>query len=204
MYIDWNKRLYHGSNAIVKKPDLSLSREDIDFGIGFYLTTDINMAKKWASSKAKSIVNTYSICTDNLNIYTFSLDKEWLEYIRACREYGDEIQEIKNRYNEYDILIGPTADDKLFDTVQQYLDGELSSETAVKYLNVAGYANQIVLKTQKAVDAITFVTSKELYGLEKQQIKQISRQDRRNALDLLNKIKKEEVLQKSNGGIMHE
>lgn len=193
MKMNWNDMLYHGSNAVISNPDLSKSREDIDFGIGFYLTKDKTMASKWAATKAVSILNTYRLDLDNLNIYTFNLDEEWLEYVRACRQYGDNYEEITAKYDEYDVLIGATADDKLFDTVQQYLDGEISAETAIKYLNVAGFSEQVVLKTQKAINALTLVFSKEIKGAEKQHYRQISRQDREQALDKLNQLKKQEV-----------
>ncbi len=193
MKMNWNDMLYHGSNAVISNPDLSKSREDIDFGIGFYLTKDKTMASKWAATKAVSILNTYRLNLDNLNIYTFNLDEEWLEYVRACRQYGDHYEEITAKYDAYDVLIGATADDKLFDTVQQYLDGEISAETAIKYLNVAGFSEQVVLKTQKAINALTLVFSKEIKGAEKQHYRQISRQDRQQALDKLNQLKKQEV-----------
>ena len=48
------KTLYHGSNVEVKRGDFSKSREDIDFGIGFYLTEDERMAKKWEPRHAVS------------------------------------------------------------------------------------------------------------------------------------------------------
>lgn len=41
-----------------ENPDLDNSREDVDFGVGFYTTQNKEMAKKWASSKRKSTINT--------------------------------------------------------------------------------------------------------------------------------------------------
>ena len=114
------KTLYHGSNVEVKRGDFSKSREDIDFGIGFYLTEDERMAKKWACSRAKSILNCYTINLANLSTYQFGLDEEWLLYIKANRIREDGCEDILSKYSEYDVLIGPTADDKLFDTVQLY------------------------------------------------------------------------------------
>lgn len=183
-------KLYHGSNCIVERGDLSKSRENIDFGQGFYLTEDKMMAKKWASSRVRSIVNEYILDIKNLNIYFFSLDKEWLEYVRANRGYGPNQNEIIEQYSKYDIIIGPTADDKLFDTVQQYLDGYLAPSRAIKYLNVAGYANQVVLKTEKALNQCSFLKAKEIVGAEKQDAKNKSVQDRIDAHRKLDELKK--------------
>ena len=47
--------LYHGSNVVIKNPISTKGRSDVDFGSGFYLTADKNMARKWASNKKQSI-----------------------------------------------------------------------------------------------------------------------------------------------------
>ena len=74
--------LYHGTGATFENPDLDNSREDVDFGVGFYTTQNKEMAKKWASSKRKSTINTYSFNRiSDLKIYTFKLDEEWLDFV---------------------------------------------------------------------------------------------------------------------------
>ena len=50
-------KVYHGSNCEVKEPSLSYGREDADFGIGFYVTTDVEMAEKWAARRSNPIIN---------------------------------------------------------------------------------------------------------------------------------------------------
>lgn len=40
--------LYHGSNIEVKNPQIIKSRRLLDFGVGFYLTSDYEQVKKWA------------------------------------------------------------------------------------------------------------------------------------------------------------
>ena len=182
------KTLYHGSNVEVKKGDFSKSREDIDFGVGFYLTEDERMAKKWACNKVTSVLNRYSINLEGLNTYKFNLDEEWLLYIKANRLQEDGYEEIVSKYSQYDVLVGPTADDKLFDTIQLYLDGYISAEQTVQFLNVAGYSNQVVLKTDKALDKCHFVSSKEIVGGEKTEFKKWARQDRIDANKKLDEL----------------
>ena len=76
MKLEQYQHLYHGSNRIVKTPDLQLSREDIDFGVGFYLTDNAKEAKQWSAFRVTPVLNEYSLDTENLQIYTFRLDKE--------------------------------------------------------------------------------------------------------------------------------
>ena len=193
MKLEQYQHLYHGSNRIVKTPDLQLSREDIDFGVGFYLTDNAKEAKQWSAFRVTPVLNEYSLDTENLQIYTFRLDKEWLEYVRACRDYGENREEIKDVYETYDVLIGPTADDRLFYTVQQYLDGELDAESLIRYLNAAGYATQVVLKTQKAVNALHFIAAKQLSESEKQIEKQMVKEIRIQARNKVNAMKRQEL-----------
>ena len=39
--------VYHGTTAIIEKPDIKHSKKYLDFGAGFYLTTYEEQAKKW-------------------------------------------------------------------------------------------------------------------------------------------------------------
>lgn len=193
MQIPWNQQpLYHGSNQTIKNPDLQHSRIDIDFGPGFYTTNDILMAKKWSSSKTKSIINMYRMPSiNNLNIYQFDLSEEWLHYIKANRGYGDNIDTILNQYSQYDIIIGPTADDKLFSTIQEYLDEMIDAYTTLHCLNAAKYSNQIVFKTEKAIQQLKFQETLALNPIEQKEMRQLVRQTRTDANLLVKKIKQE-------------
>ena len=92
------------------------------------------MAEKWAVTKAIPIINSYRFKGYGLSIYEFKLDKEWLEFVKANRNVDNP--ELLKKYNKYDVLIGPMADDKLYDTIGEYIDGIITANEAVKYLNV--------------------------------------------------------------------
>ena len=177
--------LYHGSSSEVKIPDLSKSRVDIDFGVGFYLTEDDRMAKKWAAGKSTSYINTYNLNEEGLSIHKFSLDKEWLDFVKDNRMLLQN-----DKYSGYDVLIGPTADDKLYDTLREYLDGTMTANETLKVLDCLGFSEQIVLKTQKAIDKLTFVQAKQLHGMEQQAYRNIIRSDRREAANKTLELKR--------------
>lgn len=44
-----NLIVYHGSDNIIDNPEHNGGRNFSDFGLGFYITTNIEMAKGWAS-----------------------------------------------------------------------------------------------------------------------------------------------------------
>ena len=45
--------LYHGSNIEVCEPRLLKSQRDLDFGKGFYTTSDLGQATSWAMRTAR-------------------------------------------------------------------------------------------------------------------------------------------------------
>lgn len=155
--------VYHGSSQEVQKPNLLHGRVDTDFGLGFYLTEDRKMAEKWAVGKNTSVINKYDLNLEGLNVIRLGLSKQWLEFVTSNRGFSDKTFNIDG----VDVIIGPTADDKMFITISNYMSGFITSEQAIKYLNVANYSDQIVLKTDKALNQISFLESKEIKGFQK-------------------------------------
>lgn len=180
-------RLFHGSDVAVYNPDLIHSREFLDFGKGFYLTKDNVMARKWAATKKPSILTTYSVDFADLECYTFQADSEWLQFVVSNRKNVP----ITKDYSEYDVLIGPTADDKLFNALADYVEGGLSEEVTIKIINGMHFSNQYLFRTEKALGRINYVDSKKLSGEELQDIKERVRDDRINGSKLYISLKQQ-------------
>lgn len=155
--------VYHGSTQKVTSPDFLHSRSDIDFGVGFYLTRDKRMAETWAANKDTSVCNIYDLNTDGLNIVNLGLSQQWLDFVAYNRGFSNKVFDVGN----VDIIIGPTADDKMFNAVMNYLSGAITAQQAIKYINVAGFSKQIVLKTERALENLTFLESREITGYQK-------------------------------------
>ena len=107
--------VYHGSTEIIKAPDILHSYRPLDFGKGFYVTTNIDQAKRWAKRKADlshktvSYINIYELSEEkmDLKIKTFSEDLiEWIDFVCRCRDGGTE-------YLNFDVIKGKVANDKL-------------------------------------------------------------------------------------------
>ncbi len=173
------KIVYHGSSICVATPNISYSRTDIDFGAGFYVTEDETMAKKWACNKENSVLNIYTVDLEGLRVKELNADSEWLQYVLY---YRNEAGELPFDDTQYDVIIGPTADDKLFNTIDMYNDGYLSEEQAIKMINCMNYSSQIVFKKQITLDKhLDFMESKVIQGEEKQTMKEQFRADRKVA-----------------------
>ena len=151
--------LYHGSNVEVKEPKLIPSRRLLDFGAGFYLTSDFEQAKKWAMRTANnrgagvaviSIFEIFEKELDKLNLLVFeSADSEWLRYIAANRT-GKSTNDIS------DVVIGPVANDQAIRTVNNYLKGYFPEDVAIKLLLPQKLKDQYAFRTEKALDILHF------------------------------------------------
>lgn len=145
--------LYHGSTAIINRPDVSFSKAYLDFGKGFYLTSYQKQAEKWALRKGlrqqkNAIVNVYEISDDLKKYNVLQFDKEngkWLDFVCACRK-GELI------YQAYDIVIGAVANDDVFKTVDMYFRGLWDKEKALQELRYYKTNNQICIINQKVID----------------------------------------------------
>ncbi len=65
--------LYHGSEKIIQKPIFGAGNKNNDYGLGFYCTESIELAKEWAcSSELDGYANAYTIDTDGLKILSLT------------------------------------------------------------------------------------------------------------------------------------
>lgn len=143
--------LYHSSNTIVKRPDVSFSRDYLDFGNGFYLTSLREQAQKYGNRFIRREQNAW------LNVYEFDFDPsewrmrkfehyslEWLEFVTKCRMGDDD--------TDYDIIIGGVADDKVIRTLDMFFNGDITAEAALGKLKYEKLNNQYCIRSQKMIN----------------------------------------------------
>lgn len=150
--------LYHAGYVVIEHPDIHYGRKNADFGQGFYTTDNSEFARRWAREKPGTdiIINSYSLDTGNLKVKEFKRDTEWFEYIFANRRMNPDI------YADYDVIIGPIANDTIYDTLGIITSGFLSDEEAMKLLMVGPCFSQIVLKSERAALNLKFISSQAL------------------------------------------
>ena len=154
--------LYHGSNMVVEKPRLIEQNRFLDFGFGFYITTNKAQAENFAQKivirrGGTPTVNVYEI-DDHiggklLKIKRFNApDEEWLDFVSAHRNgtYDGE---------QYDLIIGAVANDDVYRTLQVYSTGLLTKEQALESLRIKKLFDQYVFATNEAISLLKFVKS---------------------------------------------
>ena len=155
-------KVYHGSNVTVDKPDLLHSKEHVDFGRGFYVTTIYAQAEKWSRRFKRrgdeGIVSTYEFdeaAYEVLKILKFDAYSEtWLEFVLNCRREWDS--------TDYDLVIGGVANDKVFNTVELFFDGLIDKKEALRRLQYEKPNMQMALRTEKALSYLKFERSKKI------------------------------------------
>ena len=156
-------KLYHGSIVSVKNPSLRQGRPNTDYGKGFYTTVDFDQAARWArirrdrAGDGNAVVSVYEVDDMLLQKEDFRImeyneaTKEWLDFVVANRRYAP--------LHDYDIVLGPVANDNLYATISLYENGELSAEAAVVQLKTHVLFNQVSFHTEKVLAQLRFVES---------------------------------------------
>lgn len=154
--------LFHGSNREIIKPSLEFSRSSLDFGTGFYTTSDFEQAKKWALRKVSvrktgsptvSVFETSEPSWSVLSVLEFkNADLNWLNLVSGYRARRI-VTEL------HDVITGPVADDRTIDVINQYLAGVYTADIALKLLEPMRFTDQWAIKTISAIAALHFKES---------------------------------------------
>ena len=148
--------IYHGSNAVVQRPEILINGYYKDFGYGFYCTNIRKQAKRWALTKrGKSIINNYIYKRNSsLKICSFEeMTEEWLEFVVNCR---------RGREHEFDIVEGPMADDQIWDYVEDFIAGNISRAAFWELAKFKYPTHQIVFCTEEALKTLHFEGSEKV------------------------------------------
>lgn len=155
-------KVYHSSTVMVKSPDISYSRAYLDFGPGFYVTTIKEQAEKYAERFLRrgkeAWLNVYEL-KDDLSAWRVlsfdSYDEKWLDYVAMCRRGVVE--------NDYDLIIGGIANDRVFRTIDLYFSGDITKSEALSRLVYEKPNVQFCIRSQQMLDScLTFIGSSKL------------------------------------------
>ena len=160
--------IYHGSNVTVEEPKILTPNRYLDFGAGFYTTTNYDQALNFAGKVTmrkkcgRSTVNIYELdesIFEKVNVLTFeSADEAWLDFVSENRSGID-------RTAGYDLICGPVANDDVYQTFILYSTGVYTKEQTIEALKIKKLYNQYVFTTDRALFFLTFKDVK--YGKER-------------------------------------
>lgn len=156
------KLLYHGGSHIIPSPEIREPERTLDFGKGFYLTTSREQAERWVKNRLRSsdghgYVNSYLFDIEtaavSLKMKVFeTADEEWIDFVLANR--------MKSGYtHNFDVVIGPVADDRVYTQFSLFEGGIISKETLIRELKSYRLVDQYLFHTEKALPHLKYVSN---------------------------------------------
>ena len=160
--------LFHGSNTEIDRVDLGKCRPFKDFGRGFYLTDLPEQAMKMANRVARiyggvPVVTYFEADPDamteaGLSVRRFEKpDLSWAAFVmnNRSRSFADVNSAECNLRNQYDLVIGPVANDDLALLFRQFEEGFITIEILAREMTYRQLSTQYSFHTQRAVHFLT-------------------------------------------------
>jgi transcriptional regulator with XRE-family HTH domain len=191
--------LYHASRSGIEGAIRPISREECDFGRGFYMGTQVHQPLTLIFSSLRTLV-------ENAKMYTVELDlrglkiidvpvgMDWILLIAYSRGIMKKyaVSKIYEKYRKmldgYDVAVGKIADDKIFDSLEDFFEGHISIEGVIDCLSVLPLGEQYAALTEKACKHISILEERSFSELERLCIHTVSEQNRDNGIDMTEKI----------------
>lgn len=165
--------IYHGTDHVVEKPLFGEGKIHNDYGRGFYCTEHVELAKEWAClSGSDGYANHYRLDRNgrsvlNLNGPEYNI-LNWLAILLENRKFNVAeglpqrardylLKNFMVDYKKYDIIVGYRANDSYFSYAGDFVNGTLSLSDLSEAMRLGRLGEQVVLKSKKAFDALTFV-----------------------------------------------
>ena len=161
--------LYHGSPNKTVTPTFGLGQERHDYGKGFYLTEDLNLAKEWAVCRPETesgYVHSFELDTDGLAIFDFEKENIlcWLSELMKHRDAADSkryrvlavkfIQKYGKDTSSVDIIKGWRANASFFYIAKAFVRDEIDIDILEDLMLLGGLGIQWCLKSEKAYEHI--------------------------------------------------
>ena len=157
--------LFHGTPNKIVTPTFGLGEDRHDYGRGFYLTEDYNLAKEWAvcrPDKSNGWVHTYILDMSNLKVLDFQqLDVlVWLAELMKHRAAADSkryrllsarfIDKYGIDTSGYDVIKGWRANASYFYIAKEFVKDNIDIEILEELLSLGGLGIQYCLKSELA------------------------------------------------------
>ena len=207
------RTIYHGSVKIIEQPQYGAGRKDNDYGLGFYCTEDIELAKEWAASDERGgFVNCYEVEEDGMCFLdlqqipeesgSYSAQErmilQWMALLvdnRAIR-LGSPVERRGKEYlvsrflpdiSKYDCLIGYRVDDSYFSYARAFLSNTLTIGQLSAAMRLGNLGLQYVIRSPRMFDRIRFLEAVPVdggvYFPKRMQRDQSARKEFRRMLD---------------------
>lgn len=164
--------IFHGSQQIIQTPQYGVGKLYNDYGLGFYCTESIELAKEWACPiKKDGYANQYSLNLQGLNVMHLTRGSfnilNWISILLKNRLF-DISSNIGNTARDYlleyflpdtsdvDVMIGYRADDSYFSFAEDFVNNTISVRDLNMAMQLGTLGEQVTLLSPKAFEQIRF------------------------------------------------
>jgi len=153
--------LFHGAKTHIDgELDIEKARKNNDFGKGFYCGENLAQSAMFVSNYPESSLYILNFQKDGLKSKIFGVSREWMLMIAYFRgrlkefEGSKMISELVESIKGIDYIIAPIADNRMFEIIDSFIDGEITDVQCQHCLSATNLGNQYVFVTQKALNQV--------------------------------------------------
>ncbi len=167
--------LFHGAKTKIEgalRTDCSKRRND--FGAGFYCGESLEQSAMFVATYPASSLYMLTFDSTGLTGKEFGVSREWMLLIAYFRErlggYADSgvIRTLIKQVEGVDYIVAPIADNRMFEIIDQFIDGEITDEQCKHCLSATNLGKQYVFVTDKALRQVELLERCYLTGAEKE------------------------------------
>ena len=167
--------LFHGAKAqIIGKLDLEHARINNDFGKGFYCGESLEQSAMFVSTFNSASLYMLKFNKKGLKYIQYDVNRDWMLLIAYYRqrlgEYAESeiIKNLLDKNKDVDYIIAPIADNRMYEIIDQFIDGEITDIQCQHCLAATNLGYQYVFKTDKALHQIEILERCYLAEAEKE------------------------------------
>lgn len=153
--------LFHGSKSGIEGPlSASASRANNDFGQGFYCGETLAQSAMFITAFPRSSLYMIAFNPAGLSCLSFAVDRHWMLTIASFRgrlkDYDNHpvICELRRNVSAADYLIAPIADNRMYEVIDQFIDGEITDLQCEHSLSATDLGRQYVFTTERALEQV--------------------------------------------------
>ena len=179
-----HKLLFHGAKSEIKgEIDVAFGRTNNDFGQGFYAGESYEQAVSFVSGFDKSSAYYLDFNPKGLKLKEYNVDQEWMMtiayYRGALNDYENHpiVKKIVSKSRDCDYVIAPIADNRMFQIINSFIEGEITDEQCKHCLAATNLGNQYVFISEKSIKNLRMIERCYVSEVEREYYKNIRTSD---------------------------
>lgn len=194
---DGRNIFYHGSKKGIIGDIAPISREECDFGQGFYMGTGTLQPLTLVCAEDKPKFYTVEFDLSGLKVLEVEIGMDWAMTIAYYRKQMEKVKDtpIYAKYahfaDGYDVIVGYIANDRMYTELARFFNGTITDVALLKCLSVLDLGKQYVAITQKACDQIKILEERDLHLLERLALQDKSVERRAEGIALADEVVKQ-------------